>query len=103
MSAKNIKAFDTYRFSETSITELVVDSTTQQLLVTPSGNPEIFFIGHLSVVKTLLLKPGDNTANIRGIPVPPGIAFFLPANITVPVYGIMDSGGVTTISITRFF
>ncbi len=104
MAAKKKESRDLFSFDQTSITEISVDSTTQQLIFSTTGDPEEIIISNPSS-KLLFLKAEDNTANKRGIVVGPLSNFIVELGTSTPIsfYGIMDMGGSVTISVSRAF
>jgi len=94
---------DNLVFTETTYSSASVDSTTQQLLFTGTGKPEVWLVTNPSTNKRLFLKPNDNTTNERGRIVKPGETFALGVLSTLPHYGIMESGGSVTIQVLRIF
>jgi len=103
MSSEKVTNINELEFDETAYSNQAVDSTTQQLLFTGSGKPELWFISNVSANKRLWIKPNDNTTSKRGIQVPPGLTLPLPVRTDVSIYAIMDSGGSVTIELLRLF
>lgn len=93
---------DGINFSNAVTNEVAVDSTTQQLLFTGSGAVQVVVISNPSINRALWIKPDDNTVNKRGILLPPGESEPFPVGSNIAVFGIMDAGPSTDISIVRF-
>jgi len=88
---------------DTVVTNIVaVDSTTQQLLFTGSGAAQEVVISNQSVNRILWLKPNDNTTTKQGVILPAGESTVFPVHSDLAVFGIMDAGGSTDISIVEF-
>jgi len=91
-----------YSFDTVAITEISVNSSTQQILfVGVSDAPQKVVISNGSN-RDLWIKPNDNTTNQRGIFLPRGESLSYYVQQATTVYGIMDSGGTKTINVTRF-